>query len=143
MKKRCSKFKQVAILSLVVLFCIVSAPAVLAQHEGHKMPGMSKSKAKPKAAPKRKAKRKAKRRTAARGTKSGKPTVIPAAGGHTGHTPGMPMPTTAPATTASPDTHTPGMPMPASSPTAKPQASPAQHDMHTATPASSPQTNQP
>lgn len=116
MKKQFSKFKQVTVLSLVVLFCIVSAPAVLAQHEGHTMPGMSKSKPKPKAAPKRKAKRKAKRKSAVRGPKSAKPKP-----------PGSP-PTNQPVSPAQHDMH---MPKPGTTPS--PSASPHEMDMHTPT----------
>ena len=152
MEKRCCNFKQVTILSLVALFCMGSAPPVIAQHEGHTMPGMRRSKPKPKTAPKRKAKRQTKRKSAARVPKSAKPTNIPTTPGHTEHTPGTvitspimtPAPTRDPqrgparVETGSPHTHTPGMPKPASSPTTNEAVLPAQHDTHTLKPGTTP-----
>ena len=46
--KRFYRLKPVTIVSAVVLFCLVSASAVHAQHEGHTMPGTSKSRPKAK-----------------------------------------------------------------------------------------------
>jgi len=125
MKNRISEFKRVIVLPVVVVFCLISPPDVFAQHEGHNMPGVKKSKAKPKAAPKRKAKPKAKRKAAVSPQKFVKPINTPNVPVHSGHTPGMVMPSTtsAPTTTASPHRHTPGKPETGSSPTAKPQAS--------------------
>ncbi len=142
MKSRFSEFRQGIVLSIAVLICLVSAPDVIAQHEGHTMPGVTKSKTKPKATPKRKAKPKAKRKPAARSPRSAKPSSTPIPPVHTGHTPGMVMPAATPArTTASPHKHTGGKPEPSGSPSADPQTTPA-HNMHMPTPASPP-TNQP
>lgn len=140
MKSRFSEFKRAMVLCVAVLFCLVSAPDVFAQHEGHTMPRMSKSKMKPKAAPKRRAKPKAKRKATVRPPKSVKPTNTPNIPVHTGHTPGMVMPsaTPAPTTTGSPHRHTPGKPEPSSSPASDPQVAPAQHEMHNPKPGTTP-----
>ncbi|HYJ87522.1 MAG TPA: hypothetical protein VEW46_15785 [Pyrinomonadaceae bacterium] len=131
MNREWLKFRQVINWSLVVLLLMALAPTMLAQHEGHTMPNMSKPK--PKTTPRRKARRKPRRKTAAQRPKSAQPAAIPAAPGHAGHTPGMVMPSPAasPAPASSPHTmHTSDTPKPASSPDARPQESPGQHEMH-------------
>ena len=132
MQKESLKFRKVINWSLVLLLSLASGPTMLAQHEGHTMPNVSKPK--PRATPRRKAKRKPRRKTAAQRPKSAKPPAVPAAPGHVGHTPGMVMPSPAasPASPSSPHTmHTSDTPRPAISPDAKPPASPGQHEMHT------------
>lgn len=139
MKNEFSKFKQVTILLVALLFVLVSAPAVLAQHEGHTMPKVSKSTPKPKTAPKRKTKRQVKRKSAARVQRSAKPTSGPATPDHK-HTPGMLMPTpkTPPVPAASPHTtHTPEALVPATSPATNQPVSP-QHELHVPKPATAP-----
>ncbi|MBC8031383.1 MAG: hypothetical protein H7Z16_14835 [Pyrinomonadaceae bacterium] len=136
MKRPFQSYKRMFLSAAVILSFSIQVSfnqSVIAQHEGHVMPGVSKPK--PKSAARRKPKRKIRRRASAKRPQVNKSTGTPAPAGHK-HTPGMVMP----APTASPAApvpagheHTPGMVMPA--PTASPASSGVpqtpQHDVHT------------
>ncbi|MEK6281773.1 MAG: hypothetical protein AABN95_15575 [Acidobacteriota bacterium] len=150
---------RIALLAAIVIGCSMDH-AVLAQHEGHVMPGAAAGKTKPKSRARRPVKRRSKTRKRKITTTTPQPKPKLEAGNlpHV-HTPEVQAPATLvpqAATPATPHEHTPGMQMPAvqagpspapistphmhtPAPTAAPSAAkpetPAQHDTHTDAPA--------
>jgi len=135
---------------LAVFLSVANLP-VLAQHQGHNMPGMSKPKPKSKATTRRKKKVVRKRQPAKKHdmgnmpgmTMPAKPSSSPTQAPQPSpqqmqmNMPGMPMPTSSPSASPQTQTNMPGMQMPAASP--NPQASPQQKmDMNMPMPSASP-----
>jgi hypothetical protein len=126
------------LLSAVLVLASAIGQSAFPQHEGHNMPGMSKSRPKPKAKQKRKVTRKKKsvgtRKVPAKGDDMSKMPGMHMPGNHPpeGRLTSSPKPPPVPTQQPAPrHTHTPGMQMPATTPSPTPQASPHQMETHT------------
>jgi hypothetical protein len=137
MKKIFSQYRYL-ILSVAVVLSFSIGQEVVAQHEGHSMPGMTKPKPKPKAKPKRKGAPRKKKSAARKNLPAKKHDMNNMPAGM--HMPGMHTPPANPSPKASSSPmqqtdphqrHTPGMQMPATP--ATPSASPGK-EPHTHTP---------